>query len=86
LSNRISLSVYIGQITVGQNVVGVSCEETSKVEHWSKPTRAVCCSGECEVVAKINDIITGKNNIIDTLVGALEKVVQIEPYQKTVEV
>jgi hypothetical protein len=86
LGISISLSVYIGRITVRQNVVGVSCEETSKVEHWSEPTRVVCCSGECVVVAKINEIITGKHNFIDTFTTALEKVVQIKPYQKRVEV
>ena len=31
LSNGIGLSVYVGRIAVGQNVVGVSREETSKI-------------------------------------------------------
>ena len=80
LSNGIGLSVYVGRIAVGQNVVGVSREETSKIEHWSEPARVVCGSCECIVVAKINKIIARIYNFRYAFVAALEKVVQVEPY------
>ena len=79
-SNGIGLSVYVGRVAVGQNVVGVSREETSKIEHWSEPARVVCGSSECIVVAKVNQIIARIYNFCYAFVAALEKVVQVEPY------
>ena len=80
LSNGIGLSVYVGRVAVGQNVVDVSREETSKIEYWSEPTRVVCSSCECIVVVKVNKIIARIYNFRYAFVAALEKVVQVKPY------
>jgi len=37
LSHCIGLSVCVSNVTVGKHIVGVACEQTSKVEHRSEP-------------------------------------------------
>lgn len=82
LGHCIELSVCVCSVAVGQYIVGVACEKTSKVEYRSEPARVVSGSSQCIVVLQINIVIACSYKFIYTFVAPFEKVVQVEPHEK----
>lgn len=75
LCNSIDLCVYVWLETVGEYIVHVSCEETSKVENWTKPAGIICGLREGVVVIEVDEVICGEYYFAYALVASFEKVV-----------
>jgi hypothetical protein len=75
LCYSIELCVYVRLETVGEHIVHVPCEETSKVKNWTKPAGIVCGLCECVVVIEVDEVICGEDYFANALVASFEKVV-----------